>query len=182
MKIDNARPFQRSSRVQHQHRRPNRPKFAYYKKLGHHIEHCYKRKNTVAFYNTRQNHTRANINFFEDELVEDEAVEDELAEVESVEEEVVATTSYEVITTLDAASFSPFTSKDLIVKQGHLDHRAVNIMLDSGATCNVVKPGLLHRVMSEVTIQVTRFDGTNTIKKNVKKGVVNIAFDGYHFS
>ena len=33
MKIDNARPFQRSSRVQHQHRRPNRPKFAYYKKL-----------------------------------------------------------------------------------------------------------------------------------------------------
>ena len=55
-------------------------------------------------------------------------------------------------------------------------------MLDCGATCNVVKPGLLQRVTSEVAIQVTRFDGTNTTKRKVKKGVANIFFDGNQFS
>ena len=57
------------------------------------------------------------MSFFEDELVEDEAVEEESVEEESVEEEAVTTTSHEVITTLDAANFAPFTGKDLIVKK-----------------------------------------------------------------
>ena len=99
-----------------------------------------------------------------------------------MEEEAVATTSHEVITTLDADNFAPYTGKELIVKQGYLDHRAVNIMLYSGATCNVFKPALMHRVISEVTVLVHCFDGTNTIKKKVNKGVANIACDGYHVS
>ena len=90
--------------------------------------------------------------------------------------------SDENITTLSEADFASFTEKNLIVKKGHLDDRTVNIMLDSGATCNVVKPGLLQRVTSEVAIQVTRFDGTNTTKRKVKKGVANICFDGNQFS
>ena len=53
---------------------------------------------------------------------------------------------------MSAANSAPYTGKDLIVKQGSLDHRAVNIMLDSGAKCNVVKPYLLQRVNSEVII------------------------------
>ena len=56
------------------------------------------------------------------------------------------------LTTLSEADFASFTGKDLIVKKGHLDDRADKIMLDSGATCNVVKPGLLQRVLSEMAI------------------------------
>ena len=58
-----------------------------------------------------------------------------------MEEEAVATTSHEVITTLEADNLAPFTGKDLLVKQGHLNYRAVDFMLKSIATCNVVKPG-----------------------------------------
>ena len=124
------------------------------------LQHCFKRRNQQNNRGNGYRRDRANVNYFDNE---------------SVEEETIATASNEAIATLGEADFAPFTGKDLIVKKGHLDDRAVNIMLDSGATSNVVKPGLLQRFLSEMAIQVTRFDGTNTNNKKVKKGVANIS-------
>ncbi|KAI9918107.1 hypothetical protein PsorP6_012829 [Peronosclerospora sorghi] len=60
--------------------------------------------------------------------------------MESDEEEEVAAIDVEDITTAQSIVVSDFTGKDIIIKHGNCDNEAAKILLDSGATCNVVKP------------------------------------------
>ena len=70
---------------------------------------------------------------------------------------------------------------DLIHKQGTCDGTHVTIMFDSGATCNVVRPGLVKKLTQSSVSQVTRFDGTSTSARSIKKGAATIVFDRYRF-
>ncbi|TDH72797.1 hypothetical protein CCR75_009161 [Bremia lactucae] len=45
-------------------------------------------------------------------------------------------------------------AKDLVIKDGKCGNENARILLDSGATCFVVKPGLLKRVLAVKTVQV----------------------------
>ncbi|KAI9911393.1 hypothetical protein PsorP6_008788 [Peronosclerospora sorghi] len=57
-------------------------------------------------------------------------------------------------------------AKILSSNNGNCDNEAAKILLDSGATGNVVKPGYVKRSTSSKTVQVTRFDGSNTASIN----------------
>ncbi|KAF1321051.1 Retroelement pol polyprotein, partial [Globisporangium splendens] len=167
MEIDHARPFQHRNRFQQ--RREWKPKCRYCKKIGHTIEQCYKKKNRnnsrPRRNNGRNNFQRTAVNYFEDMPAEEED-----------EEEEISMMRHEIVTNLDQLQLDNYSGRDLVVKQGTCEGENANIMLDSGATCNVVKPGFLKQVTNKATIQVTRFDGTNTVKKKVNKGFVNVAF------
>ena len=45
------------------------------------------------------------------------------------------------------------------------------------ATCDVIDPGLLQLVTSELIIQVTNFDGTNIINRKVKKALQELPYN-----
>ncbi|KAF1313207.1 Retroelement pol polyprotein, partial [Globisporangium splendens] len=167
MEIDHARPFQHRNRFQQ--RREWKPKCRYCKKIGHTIEQCNKKKNhnnsRPRRNNGRNNFQRTAVNYFEDMPAEEED-----------EEEEISMMRHEIVTNLDQLQLDNYSDRDLVVKQGTCEGDNATIMLDSGATCNVVKPDFLKQVTNKATIQVTRFDGTNTVKKKVNKGFVNVAF------
>ncbi|KAF1316449.1 Retroelement pol polyprotein, partial [Globisporangium splendens] len=167
MEIDHARPFQHRNCFQQ--RREWKPKCRYCKKIGHTIEQCYKKKNRnnsrPRRNNGRNNFQRTAVNYFEDMPAEEED-----------EDEEISMMRHEIVTNLDQLQLDNYSGRDLVVKQGTCEGDNANIMLDSGATCNVVKPGFLKQITNKATIQVTRFDGTNTVKKKVNKGFVNVAF------
>jgi hypothetical protein len=169
MEIDYAKSSQQNGRFQ-----PKRkPKCGYCKKLGHTTEQCYKRKNRnnggQQGHGKSQNCPQRNaINYFEDSSGESIATE-----------EISAITQPEF--TINEGEMNHFSGKELVVKHGFCDDANANIMLDSGATCNVVKPGFLKRVSDSATIRVTRFDASTTMVKKVKKGLVDVDFDGHTF-
>jgi len=174
MEIDNARPFRPQRREQSSGRfqgdRNRSSKWCRYcKKSGHEIEQCYKLKNRNGAAPQQQQHRfqrqteRSAVNYFESLSSDDEQV---------------AGIQVEEITAAETMVVSDFSGKDLIIKQGNCDGEDAMILLDSGATCNVVKPGYLKRASTAKTFQVTRFDGSNTVKKNVREGVADIEFDG----
>lgn len=52
-------------------------------------------------------------------------------------------------------------------------------MFDSGASCNVVRPGLVKKMTQSGVTQVTRFDGSSTKARSIKNGVATIIFDRF---
>ncbi|CEG35179.1 Aspartic peptidase domain [Plasmopara halstedii] len=70
---------------------------------------------------------------------------------------------------------------ELIRRQGTCEGKPAAIMLDSGATCNVVRPGLANNMSTSGVSQVTRFDGTSSRGRSVKKGTATIGFSRYRF-
>ena len=165
MEIDNARPFQKGNFASQNNRTPkdgNRSsKFCRYcKKSGHEIEQCFKLKNKN---NSKDRNT---INYFD---------------TSSSADDQVAGIQLEDITSAESIVVSDFTGKDLIIKAGVCDDKPCKILLDSGATCNIVKPGYLKRSTALKTFQVTRFDGSSTVKKDVPEGIADIEFDGHVF-
>ncbi|KAI9907607.1 hypothetical protein PsorP6_004648 [Peronosclerospora sorghi] len=180
MEIDSAQHFHPSQRPQgpsHFNRDNYRAsKFCRYcKKTGHEIDQCFKLKNRNSASPSQQQPQqqfqrrpeRKSINYF-DEMASDD-------------EEEVAAIEVEDITIAESIVVSDFAGKYLIIKHDNCDNEAAKILFDSGATCNVVKPGYLKRPTSSKTLQVNRFDGSNTVRKNVREGYADIVFEGHVF-
>ncbi|ETK86733.1 hypothetical protein L915_08691 [Phytophthora nicotianae] len=92
-------------------------------------------------------------------------------EVEVVDEEEIST-----------STVSPMhRENEIIRKQGTCDGKPVVIMFDSGATGNVVRPGLVANTTASGVSQLTRLDGTSTKRRSVKKGQATIEFGRYRF-
>lgn len=129
------------------------------------MEQCYKRMNKERYQQQRQKKSAINAIQATDH-VSATSTEQELIEVE----EISASESTIV-----------YPANELVRINGNCDHKPVVIMLDSGATCNVVRPGLTDKVTKTGMTQVTRFDGSSTQTKEVKKGDVDIEFAGFLF-
>ncbi|OWZ04564.1 Retroelement pol Polyprotein [Phytophthora megakarya] len=140
----------------------------YCKKPGHVIEQCYKLKNKEK-HARRNQHEQSSANFSVGSTAVTTAPADDEVTVVEVEE-------------ISTSTLSPVhRENELIRKQGTCEGQPVVIMFDSGATCNVVRPGLVDNMSASGVSQVTRFDGTSTRARSVKKGIANIGFGRYRF-
>ena len=61
------------------------------------------------------------------------------------------------------------TSTALIRKSGLIEDTKVTILFDSGASVNVIRPGLAQRIVSEEPVQIELFDGSRTKTKTTRK-------------
>ncbi|DAZ95950.1 TPA: hypothetical protein N0F65_009112 [Lagenidium giganteum] len=71
--------------------------------------------------------------------------------------------------------------RELVRKAGTVDDKHVTIMLDSGATSNMIRPGLAERVTAVRQTQIQRFDGTWTQPAPMKKVEAQVTMDGHDF-
>ncbi|GMF41074.1 unnamed protein product [Phytophthora fragariaefolia] len=86
------------------------------------------------------------------------------------------------INDLNAATIQSLPApNELIRKSGLCEGKRVTIMLDTGATCNVIRPGLGDTIPDTLISQVTLIDGSTTKKRTVHKGKVTVEMDGYRF-
>ncbi|KAJ8542682.1 hypothetical protein ON010_g12129 [Phytophthora cinnamomi] len=150
----------------------------YCKKTGHVIEQCFKPKNKEKYarQNKQKRHERSVANFNAASTSSHAAATQESTaksddEVEVVEVEEISTSTLTPV----------HRGNELIRKQGTCDGKPVTIMFDSGSTCNVIPPGLVENTKTSGVSQVTRFDGTSTKARSVKKGVATIQFGRYRF-
>lgn len=104
----------------------------YCKKSGHIIDDCYKRKNQENRRNNNSNNGDSNrfrrqeertaINYFDNDSEEGQ----EILEINDIA----------------MAKVQEFAPNELIRKDGLCEGKKVKIMLDTGASCNVIRPGL----------------------------------------
>ena len=57
----------------------------------------------------------------------------------------------------------------LLVREGVIGNKSVNILIDSGAFTNIIKPGLESKILSTQNVQARRFDGTWTSSHPTKR-------------
>uniref|UniRef100_A0AAV1TGI5 CCHC-type domain-containing protein n=1 Tax=Peronospora matthiolae TaxID=2874970 RepID=A0AAV1TGI5_9STRA len=69
----------------------------------------------------------------------------------------------------------------LLVRDGVIGYKPVKILIDSGASTNLIKPGLASTVLSEQMVQARRFDGTWTSNQPTKRVEDTILIDGMEF-
>ncbi|OWZ12580.1 hypothetical protein PHMEG_00014232 [Phytophthora megakarya] len=140
----------------------------YCKKPGHVIEQSYKLKNKEK-HARRNQHKQSFANFSVGSTAVTTSPADD--EVTVVEVEAIST-----------PTLSPVhRENELIRKQGTCEGQPFVIMFGSGATCNVVRAGLVDNMSASGVSQVTRFDGTSTRARSAKKGIASIGFGCYHF-
>ncbi|CAI5708341.1 unnamed protein product [Peronospora effusa] len=69
----------------------------------------------------------------------------------------------------------------LLVRDGVIGCNSVNILIDSGASTNLIRPGLASKVLSEQRVQARRFDGTWTSSQPTKRVEGTIYIEGMEF-
>ncbi|CAI5714125.1 unnamed protein product [Peronospora farinosa] len=69
----------------------------------------------------------------------------------------------------------------LLVRDGVIGGNSVNILIDSGASTNLIRPGLASKVLSEQKVQARRFDGTWTPSHPTKRVEDTIYIEGMEF-
>uniref|UniRef100_A0AAV1U0I3 CCHC-type domain-containing protein n=1 Tax=Peronospora matthiolae TaxID=2874970 RepID=A0AAV1U0I3_9STRA len=69
----------------------------------------------------------------------------------------------------------------LLVRDGVIGNKPVKILIDSGASTNLIKPGLASTVLSEQMVQARRCDGTWTSSQPTKQVEDTILIDGMEF-
>ncbi|POM67648.1 Hypothetical protein PHPALM_16314 [Phytophthora palmivora] len=70
---------------------------------------------------------------------------------------------------------------NLFIKKGRVNGKDVRILLDTGASTNMIKPGLASTVLLSRRLQAQRFDGTLTPLTDVKQVESPVSMDGYFF-
>ncbi|OWY97705.1 Retroelement pol Polyprotein [Phytophthora megakarya] len=70
---------------------------------------------------------------------------------------------------------------NLFIKKGRVIGKDVRIWLDTGASTNMIKPGLASTVLLSRRLQAQRFDGTLTPPTDVKHVEAPVSMDGYFF-
>ncbi|GMF36709.1 unnamed protein product [Phytophthora fragariaefolia] len=70
---------------------------------------------------------------------------------------------------------------NIFIKKGRINGRDVRILLDTGASTNMITPGLAINVLFARRIQAQRFDGTLTPATDVKHVEAPVSMDGYFF-
>ncbi|GMF46659.1 unnamed protein product [Phytophthora fragariaefolia] len=70
---------------------------------------------------------------------------------------------------------------NLFIKRGRINGRDVRILLDTGASTNMITPGLAGNVLLASRIQAQRFDGTFTPATDVKHVEAPVSIYGYFF-
>ncbi|KAF4039828.1 hypothetical protein GN244_ATG07984 [Phytophthora infestans] len=71
---------------------------------------------------------------------------------------------------------------NLFIKKGRINGRDVRILLDTGASTNMIKPGMASNVLLSRRLQAQRFDGTLTPAtdvKHVEAPILMMLFLGY---
>ena len=66
----------------------------------------------------------------------------------------------------------------LFVRDGVIGNQTVKILIDSGASTNLIKPVLASKVFSEQMVQARRFDGTWTSSQPTKRVEDTIRIEG----
>ncbi|POM77209.1 Hypothetical protein PHPALM_5440 [Phytophthora palmivora] len=69
----------------------------------------------------------------------------------------------------------------LFIKKGRVNGKDVRILLDTGASTNMIKPGLASTVLLSRSLQAQRFDVTLTPLTDVKQVEAPVSMDGYFF-
>ncbi|GMF19990.1 unnamed protein product [Phytophthora fragariaefolia] len=154
--------------VQNNNRNSGKPKKCRYcKKPGHTIEQCFKLQNRQkqGTNNSYQSDTKRG-QFAAHTLAAEKPESVEVVEINDLNPATIQ-------------SLSP--PNELIRKPGLCEGKRVTIMLDTRATCNVIRPGLVDTIPDTLISQVTLFDGSTTKKRTVHKGKVTIEMDGYRF-
>lgn len=161
-----------SGRVHNQHRDTNHNlahnqtvRRRYCKKLGHIIEQCFKLQNRQKHDHNSNNRPDAKRGQFAVHTLATE--EPDAVKVVEINHLNTAT-----IQTLPAPN-------ELIRKPGLCEGKRATIMLDTGATCNVIRPGLVDSIHETLVSQVALFDGSTTDKRAVHKGKVTIEMDRF---
>ncbi|POM69883.1 LOW QUALITY PROTEIN: Retroelement pol Polyprotein [Phytophthora palmivora] len=70
---------------------------------------------------------------------------------------------------------------DDVVQQSRVNGKDVRILLDMGASTNMIKPGLAGTVLLSRRLQAQRFNGTLTPLTDVKHVEAPVSMDGYFF-
>ncbi|KAE9315814.1 hypothetical protein PR003_g18892 [Phytophthora rubi] len=70
---------------------------------------------------------------------------------------------------------------NLFIKKGRINGRDVRILLDTGASTNMITPGLASNVLLSRRLRAQRFDGTLTPAKDVRHVEAPVSMDGYFF-
>ncbi|CEG47235.1 uncharacterized protein PHALS_03882 [Plasmopara halstedii] len=65
-----------------------------------------------------------------------------------------------------------------IVRKGLRDGKRVRILIDSGATSNLIRPGLSFKIEKTISATAKRFDGTETETKIVQLVRLTLEVDG----
>ncbi|CAI5728185.1 unnamed protein product [Peronospora farinosa] len=73
------------------------------------------------------------------------------------------------------------TQSRLLVRDGVIGGNSVKILIDSGASTNLIRPGLASKVLSEQKVQARRFDGTWTSSHPTKRVEDTIYIEGMEF-
>ena len=69
----------------------------------------------------------------------------------------------------------------IFVRDGVIGNQTVKISIDSGASTNLIKPGLASKVLSKQMVQARRFDGTWTSSQPTKRVEDTIRIEGMEF-
>jgi hypothetical protein len=162
--LNEPEPMEINSGKHNNRRGPPRKKCTYCKKQGHSFEQCYKRMFKERL--RSRNYDHSTVNTFR----ATEKVSAAVDERQVVELQEISTTEIKL---------PPRPATELIRFAGYYDGSPVVIMMDSGSTMNVVRPGLTDQVKEAGKTQVTRFDGTAMKNRPVKKGKVDDELQGF---
>lgn len=83
--------------------------------------------------------------------------------------------------TVGSGEFQHQRENELLRMDGVLDGRPVKIMLDSGASNNVIRPGIAKKIVKVAATKVERFDGTLTATKLIRRCKGDVTMGNYEF-
>ena len=69
----------------------------------------------------------------------------------------------------------------LLVRDGVIENKSVKILIDSGASTNLIKPDLASKILSAQKVQARRFDGTWTSSQPTNRVEDTVRIDGMEF-
>ncbi|KAG6584537.1 Retroelement pol Polyprotein [Phytophthora cinnamomi] len=72
-------------------------------------------------------------------------------------------------------------TSNLFIRKGRINGRDVRILLDTGASTNMIMPGLASNVLLSRRLQAQCFDGTLTPATDAKHVEAPVTMDGYFF-
>ncbi|EGZ09026.1 hypothetical protein PHYSODRAFT_386631, partial [Phytophthora sojae] len=73
-------------------------------------------------------------------------------------------------------------NRELLRFEGAMSGQAVQVLIDSGAERNIVRPGIAQHYVEATKVTVERFDGTTTPARTAQQCLETVCFDGRVFN